>query len=248
MPLMGDFVDHRWDDAKETLRNLDPDYVSKIESRGQSEQDWLTPAAGLPDSWHDLLAACDELHLLASMVQAAAIGLTPFPYLHGDLDLAEVGQLSAHNGRSWFVHAKALAERTKDVIRKTTKVYIKDRITASAIAERHCKAVEQLVERHIVQFQAEGTIAELRHEYAHGNKPSWASSISNSSDDYEYLWEAFLASDATPRRRLEEGFFPTIGCETIEGNYSSAVEDTKDIFDRLALILLDLEKDIADHN
>ena len=67
MPLVGDFVDHRWMDAKEILRKQDPDYVRKIETRGQSEEDWLTPASGLPSKWHDLLAACDELHLLASM-------------------------------------------------------------------------------------------------------------------------------------------------------------------------------------
>ena len=93
MPLIGDFVDHRWMDAKEILRKQDPDHVRKIESTGRSPQDWLKPTSGLPPRWHNLLAACDELHLLASMVQAAAVGLTPFPYLHGDLSSAEVGQL-----------------------------------------------------------------------------------------------------------------------------------------------------------
>ena len=128
MRSIGDFVDHRWTDAKEVLRRQDADYVRTIEARGQSEEEWLTPASGLSTEWHDLLASCDELHLLASMVQAAAMGLTPFPYLHGDLTPAQVGQLSTYNGRSWFVHTKALAERTKDVIRKTTRVYISDSI------------------------------------------------------------------------------------------------------------------------
>ena len=141
-----------------------------------------------------------------------------------------------------------MAERTKDVIRKTAEVYTSDRVDASALADRHCSSVEQLVERHRVQFQAEGTISELRHEYAHGNKPSWASGITKSDDDHECLWETFLARDLTPRRRLEEGFFLTIGRETISGKYNSAVEDTKDVFDRVALVLQDLERDIADHN
>ena len=248
MPLIGDFVDHRWMDAKESLRKQDSDYVRKIESTGQSEQDWLKPASGLPSKWHNLLAACDELHLLASMVQAAAMGLTPFPYLHGDLSPADVGQLSTYNGRSWFVHAESLAERTKDVIRKTTEVYITDRKAANAIAERHCKAVKHDVEEHRVEFEQQGTIKELRHEYAHGNRPSWASGITKSDDGHECLWEAFIARDLTPRRRLEEGFFSTIGQETTSGNYCSAVEDTKDIFDRLACILHELEEDIAAHN
>ena len=71
MILIGDFVDHRWMDAKEILRKQDPDLVRKVETRGQSEHDWLTPASGLSSKWHTLWAACDELHLLASMVQAA---------------------------------------------------------------------------------------------------------------------------------------------------------------------------------
>ena len=123
-PSINEFVEHLWMDAKDILRKQDPDYVRKIETRGQSEEDWLTPASGLPSKWHDLLAACDELYLLATMVQAAAAGLTPFPYLHGDLSSADIGQLSTYNGRTWFVHTKALAERAKDVICKTTQVYI----------------------------------------------------------------------------------------------------------------------------
>ena len=248
MRSIGDFVDHRWTDAKEVLRRQDADYVRRIEARGQSEEEWLTPASGLSTEWHDLLASCDELHLLASMVQAAAMGLTPFPYLHGDLTPAQVGQLSTYNGRSWFVHTKALAERTKDVIRKTTRVYISDSMLASEIAERHCGAVRRRVEDHRVQFEREGTIKGLRHEFAHGNKPSWARVITEIDDGHEYLWEAFIARDLTPRRRLEQGFFSTIGEKTSAGDYGSAVEDTKDVFDRLACILHDLEENIAAQN
>ena len=245
MTLIGDFVDHRWMDAKEILRKQDPDFVRKVETRGQSEHDWLTPASGLSSKRHTLLAACDELHLLASMVQAAAAGLTPCPYFHGDLTSADVGQLSTYNGRSWFVHTKALAERTKDVIRKTTQVYISDSMTANEVVERHSQAVRNRVEDHRVQFERQGTIGELRHEFAHGNRPSWASVITESDDGHEYLWEALIAGDLTPRRRMEEGFFSTIGAETSAGNYSSAVEDTKDVFDRLACILHELEEDIS---
>ena len=247
-PSINDFVEHRWAHAREELRKLDPDYVRKIETRGQSEEDWLTPASGLPSKWHDLLAACDELYLLATMVQAAAAGLTPFPYLHGDLSSADIGQLSTYNGRSWFVHAKALAERAKDVICKTTQVYISDSRMAIAIFERHCEAVRRRMENYRAQFEWEGTIAELRHEFAHGNKPSWARVMTEIDDDHGYLWEAFIARDLTPQRRLEEGFFSTIGEKTSSGDYSLAVEDTKGVFDRLACILYELEGDIAAHN
>ena len=247
-PLMGDFVDRRWMDAKELLKKKDPDYVRRIEATGQSGDDWLVPSSGLSSKWHNLLAVCDELHVLASMVQAAAMGLTPFPYLHGDLSPAVIGQLSAYNGRSWFIQAKALAERTKDVIRKTTQVYVSDRTVANAIAERHTKAVKRGVEGHRAQFERQGTISDLRHEFAHGNKPSWASGITDGDDGHEYLWEAFIARDLTPRRRLEDGFFWTIGQETISGKYSSAVDDTRDVFDCLARILNELEEEIVAYN
>ena len=244
-PLIGDFVDRRWVDAKELLRTKDPDYVRRIEATGQSGDDWLVPSSGLPSKWHHLLAACDELHVLASMVQAAAIGLTPFPYLHGDLAPTEIGQLSAYNGRSWFIQAKALAEHAKDVIRKTTQVYISDRTVANAIAVRHTEAVKRDVEDHRAQFERQGTISDLRHEFAHGNKPSWASVITNDDDGHKYLWEAFIARDLTPRLRLEDGFFWTIGQETISGKYGSAVDDTRDVFERLARILNELDEEIA---
>ena len=235
-------------DAKELLRKQDPDYVRRIEATGQSGDDWLVPSLGLSSKWHNLLAACDELHVLASMVEAAAMGLVPFPYLHGDLSPAGIGQLSAYNGRSWFIQANALAERTRDVIRKTTQVYISDRTVANAIAGRHTNAVERDVEGHRAQFERQGTISGLRHEFAHGNKPSWASGITDGDDGHEYLWEAFIARDLTPRRRLEDGFFWTIGQETISGKYSSAVDDTRDVFDSLARILKELEEEIAAYN
>lgn len=235
-------------DAKELLRKKDPDYVRRIEATGQSGDDWLVPSSGLSSKWHNLLAACDEMHLLASMVQAAAMGLTPFPYLHGDLSPADIGQLSAYNGRSWFIQAKALAERTRDVIRKTTQAYISDRTVANVIAERHREAVKRDVEGHRAQFERQGTISDLRHEFAHGNKPSWASGITNADDGHEYLWESFIARDLTPRLRLEDGFFWTIGQETISGRYDSAVDDTRDVFERLARILNGLEEEIAAYN
>ena len=247
-PSINDFVEHRWADAREELRKLDPDFIRKIESKGQAEQDWLKPALGLPIKWHSLLESCDELYLLATMVQAAAAGLTPFPYLYGDLSSADIGQLSTYNGRSWFVHTKALAERTKDVIRKTSQVYISDSRAAEKIYNRHHDAVRRRIEDHTVQFERQGTIRGLRNEFAHGNKPSWASGITKSDDDHKYLWEAFIAGDLTPRRRIEEGFFSTIGEDTSSGKYCSAVEDTKDVFDHLACILHELEEDIAANN
>ena len=134
------------------------------------------------------------------------------------------------------------------MIRKTTQVYISDGMSANEIAERHCEAVGRRVEDHRVQFERQGTIRELRHGFAHGNEPSWARVITESDDGHEYLWEAFLARDLTPRRRLEQGFFSTIGEETSAGNYSSALEDTKDVFDRLACILHELEENIAAQN
>ena len=194
------------------------------------------------------MESCDELYLLATMVQAAAAGLTPFPYLHGDLSYADIGQFSTYNGRSWFVHTKALAERTKDVICKTIQVYTSNDRAAKKIANRHCEAVTRQVENHATQFEQQGTVRGLRNEFAHGYKPSWASEITKSDDDHGYLWEAFIAGDLTPQRRIEEGFFSTIGEDTISGKYCSVVEDTKDVFDHLASILHELDENIAVHN
>ena len=112
------------------------------------------------------------------------------------------------------------------------------------MSERYREAVRRRIENHRAQFEREGTITELRHEFAHGNEPSWARVMTEVDDGHGYLWEAFIARDLTPQRRIEEGFFSAIGEKTSSGDYSLAVEDTKDVFDRLACILYELEGDI----
>ena len=77
MPSIDDFVSHRFADAKEELRKLDPGYVGdiecivRVENSGQespllpvdenSIQQKLTPKKRLPKAWHRLLEACHEL-------------------------------------------------------------------------------------------------------------------------------------------------------------------------------------------
>ena len=71
MATIDDFVNHRWADAKQTLRNLDPEYVSNLESTVRLQHLGLehpypadvedSPKQRLSIEWHRLLESCHEL-------------------------------------------------------------------------------------------------------------------------------------------------------------------------------------------
>ena len=152
MASLDDFVDHRWEDAKEELRKLDSDFVSRLESELRLQtlglgmpQQYSTgkrPKQLLSKEWHHLLEACSELTMQAWNVQVAATSLTAKANV--GMSSYEAGLRADYHFRSWFIHATALTERTDDVIRKAADVYIAEPAKSKEVAKRHKTSVCKL--------------------------------------------------------------------------------------------------------
>ena len=187
------FVNRRWGDAKEVLRGLDGDFVSRLESEQRLQTLGLdmpkahgvgfTPKKRLSKQWHHLLEACLELTMQAWKVKVAADAMTP--EANAELPPHEAGARSDYHFRSWFIHAQALTERASDVIRKTTEVYIAEATNRSEIAKRYTARVRQEISK-IVDRQ--------RNDYVHPRR-SWASGITENQ-----LWEGSVAAGVTPNK------------------------------------------------
>ena len=192
MESIDDFVNHRWADAKLMLRKLDRDFVDKLECEVRLEAVGLAtpwqpdigrvPALRLSSEWHRLLEACHELTVQASILQTSAVNLTADA--NHELPLLEVGRRANYHFRSWFIHARTLAERTDEVIRWTTKVYVTDRETRTNLDKRLQGRVYEEVTKHVI---------EQRNQYTHGARRSWGSGITE-----DQLWESLVAVGMTP--------------------------------------------------
>ena len=109
-----EFVNHRWKDAKESLRKLDSDFVSRLESEHRLQTLGLgmpqqyragdRPTQILSKKWHHLFEACSELIMQARNVQSAATSLTA---------KANVGMSSYEAGLllSLVVHSRNCTDR-----------------------------------------------------------------------------------------------------------------------------------------
>ena len=153
MTSIDDFVDHRWEDAKEKLTALDPAFVSRLESEHRVQALGLgmpqrygvaiSPKRPLSTEWHRLLESCLELTMQVRCVQVAAAGLTP--RANAGVSAHETGIQVDYHYRSWFIHATALYERTDDVINKTTNVYMPDRAAGNEMCASHREQLRQRV-------------------------------------------------------------------------------------------------------
>ena len=192
------FVNHRWADAKATLRDLDRDFVDKYECEVRLKAIGLAtpwqpdigrvPAQRLSSEWHRLLEACHELTVQASILQTSAVDLTADA--NHELPLLEVGRRANYHFRSWFIHARTLAEHADEVIRRTTKVYVTDRETRTNLDKRQLGRVSEEVTKHVI---------EQRNKYIHGALRSWGSGVTE-----DQLWEAHVAVGMTPQKFLDE--------------------------------------------
>ena len=239
MASIDDFVSHRWEDAKEALRKLDGEFVNRSESEHGLQTLGLDmpqlysagdrPKRLLSKKWHHLLEACLELTLQARNVQVAAIGLTP--ETNTMLSTYETGLRADYHFRSWFIHVTALTERTDDVIRKTTEVYIASRDAGRKISKRYRERVkEQIAE----------PIKRQRNDYVHPNR-SWASGVTE-----DQLWEGQVVIGMTPSKFLDEFHYPAQGNDMMEGKYDGYVAETTKVLECIGEILHELEVDIAD--
>ena len=116
MPSIDDFIAHRWADAREVLRGMDPEYVEVFERKTDvsAERQRVThpidatdkPRRSLPGEWHRILESCEQLSMQISPVEMAADGLHSVAAI--GLDPIETGKRSDYHIRSWFVHMSAL--------------------------------------------------------------------------------------------------------------------------------------------
>ena len=239
MGPMDGFVNRRWADAKATLRKLDEDFVDKLESEVRLGRVGLTtpwqpgigrvPAQRLSTEWHRLLEACLELTMQESILKTSADGLTADAN-HG-LPILEVGKHLDYHFRSWVIHVRTLVERTEEVIRWTTKVYMPDSEERTDLDKRLCGRVYEEVTQHI---------SEQRNDYIHGARRSWGSGTTE-----DQLWESLVAMGMTPQNFLEEFRYPDIGNNVMSGKYREFVDATTIYCDRLGSILEELEENIS---
>ena len=239
-PSINDFVEHRWADAREELRKLDPDFARLDEETVRLQGLGLevlgvgrSPKRRLSKKWHTLLEDCDELVRKASILQTAIDCFIADS--DGEMSSVEVGRRFFYHMQSWFIHAQALAEYTKRVISNTTKLYISDREADKKLDKCHRKSV---------YCQVTKMVEQERNKFAHATGKSSSTSITE--DD---LWEGSVAAGLTPQMSHDEFIYPSMGERVKSGMYHHPlVEKNGIIFQRLGGILHQLEENIAAHN
>ena len=65
----------------------------------------------------------------------------------------EVGSRLIYHFRSWCIHANTLADLTKDVIRKTTELYISERAVRAELYKSHADSIYQNVTMEIEELR-----------------------------------------------------------------------------------------------
>ena len=146
-----DFVNHRWADAKEALRKLEADFVERSENTVNLQRMGLsppwqadgqeTPMSQLPKEWHRLLEACVEIVLQRTRLQVATHGLSAVG--NSDLSKFEAGKQQTYHFGSWFIYANTLAERTGDIVRRTSELYVSDPPLAKELTKRYKESVRE---------------------------------------------------------------------------------------------------------
>ena len=241
MPSIDDFVNHRWADAKEVLRQLDPDYVREVEETVRLQDVGpqppkvpdveRSPKRRLPTEWHTLLEDCSELVMQASILQTATDCFIADS--DGGMSSVEVGKRLFYHMHSWFIHANALADWTQRVIDDTTNL-LSDSKTGKEIAKRHRASVHSKVTK---------LVKKERNRFAHATKTSWSTNITEDN-----LWEGSVAAGLTPQKSHDEFIYPFMGDRAKSGMYRQFADRTGIVFDLLGEILHELEKDIAAQN
>ena len=252
MPSIDDFINKRWADAKEELRQRDPSFVAKYEelaTKARSEDSilevpeqvlWLPgqgpvsffthrdPKKRLSRKWHSLLEACVALTKQVSIVKIAANSLTADMYKA--LPDIEVGRQFDYHRNSLIIHMLTLCERVKKVIEVTAAVYIADNVVRKSINEQYRSLVEPIRKR----------LEDLRNEVVHPRGSLGAEGITE-----DQLWEQNVAVGITAQMLLNEFYWPTRGERIKRGEYNWYVDGTDLLLDELDSIIGELEKDLA---
>ena len=238
MGSIDDFVNQRWSDAKATLRQLDKDYVDKIESEVRLQAlrlttPWLSdvrrrPVQELSSEWHRLMEECLEATMQVSTLQLSADSLTADA--NNGLSHTEAGRRVHYHFRSWFIHAKALAESVNAIIKLTTEVYIADQRVRTELVKR----LRGRVCREVSEW-----VGKQRNSYVHATPESWASGITE-----DRIWEFSIAVGMIPQKFLHDFHYPDCGDKVRGGEYSFFIDRTNWILDTLGSILQELEVNI----
>ena len=244
MATIDDFVNHRWADAKEALRQLDPDYVSKVEdlAREYESKNRLLyipleaiPASDVKDNprkplsteWHKLLESCNEMTIQADIIRTVAASLTPNQVGQERNDTA--GRLFVYHFRSFPIHLKSMVERLHDVIGKTANTYLGDHKSIRKFRKRYKQTINQ---------QMPDSLSKLRNASVHATNRNWAKKVTK-----ENSWEPAVIGP-TPRIALDASFYPQLGSRFKYGEYTHFVDEAEMFLHGLGKILQELEQDL----
>ena len=221
MPPIDDFVEHRFADAKEALRGLDPEFVHSHETtvRLQNLNLWSPvyrdpsdpPRKRLPKKWHALLEGCSELVWRVMILRESASRLTAGSAQ--GMTEERAGAQSYFALRSWFVHMVALCEQVETVIRRTLNVHAEDPGHRQRVSKKFVSLVRKRVRDHV---------NEQRNEVAHGDRGSLSQAITEDG-----LWEAAVSMGQTPALALKQFHLPSQGERAQAGQYDQLVELTE---------------------
>ena len=234
-----DFVNFRWADAKEALRNVDPDYVSKLENTTRLQASGLeplwevnyseSPKKRLSKEWHHLLETCYELvrHVIVLDASRECFRNESLP----NLSLQISGARVVFGLRSWFMHAVVLCDQTDLAIFRSLDVYVSDTKSKKEMREKYRIRIRESVRKHI-DYQ--------RNSYVHPEKEAWSQGITR-----QELWEGTVSIGITPRREFEKYSLFRMGKRAQDGEYKIFDTYTEEVLTRLGQILHDFEEDLV---
>ena len=234
MATIDDFVNHRWEDARTTLRKLDSSFFDRIvnlESRDRG--DFVQPVARrrLSKNWHELLEACWDLPIWASNVETAGLCLTT-DLLNSNLTLEGKGQFGVYHMTSLVIHLNSLFESIRLIIKRTNKIYVSDVEVRKELNEKYIDQVDALRDR----------LVTMRNEFAHGYGSVGAWSITRDN-----VWEGFIAKGFT-FKLMNEDHYRENGLTMTSGDPYAITKEIQTVFDGLGAFLSGLEQDIANQN
>ena len=232
MPSIDDFVNKRWADAKDKIRELDPSFVDEFESSDYPQEliSSRVPGQRLSKKWRRLLEACLSLTDQAYIVVMATHYLNAL--VSEDLSPLLAGRQAVYHEYSWIIHINTLCERVDCVIKRATETYVPDHKIRTAIEKRHRETVRVVREN----------VRELRNEMAHGDSRVGVERITN-----DRLWEGLIAAGLTAQVFLDEHHYPNMG-DMVKDTEGKWYPKTALYLQQLGAILGELEKDITNQN
>ena len=240
MATIEDFVNHRWEDAKESLRSLDSEFVRRVESKVRLDAlnlsaPWsldeigVIPNRRLSKKWHNLLEACAELMMQLSLVEESTAVLTEDN--HTGVPLERAGRMALFHFRAWVIFAQTLTECVCRVIDSSAQTYVEDKARWKELTALYKNRVKEEF-RHF---------NEIRNEFVHGS-PSWIKGITE-----EGHWESGVACGLTPRLLHNEFVYPQQGEFLQLGKYHYLAIVTTNMQSRIGLILEEFETSLASY-